>query len=159
MPYPLLPLHLVHSTSCFYGGLGPTHAYTCRCEEICILGRWEDMSYPPSFLSIWSNAPLVSMGVLDQPMHIHVAVRRYAFGERGGQVLSPPPSSPFGPTHLLFLWGYWTKPMHIHAAVRRYAFLGKGRTCPIPPHPLHLVQRTSCFYGGLGPNPCIFMPP
>ena len=76
---PPLPLHLVHSTSCFYGGLGPTHAYTCRREEICILGRGEDRSYPPPFLSITSNTPLVSLGALDQPMYIHVAVRRYAF--------------------------------------------------------------------------------
>ena len=55
------------------------------------------------------------------------------FWERGGQVLSPPtPSSPFGPTHLLFLWGSLDQPMHIHVAVRRYAFLGEGRTGPIP---------------------------
>ena len=130
-------------------------------------GRGQVLSPPPSFLSIWSTPPLVSMGSLDQPMHIHVAVGRYAFGGGGEDRYRsyPPPtsSSPFGPTHLLFLWGSWTNPCifmpaweDMHSGMRGTFFYpptsSSSSSIRLPPS--HSLIGPPSFLDG---DPCIYM--
>ena len=87
-------------------------------------------------------------------------------GGRGGQVqvLPPPPSSsPFGPTHLLFLWGSWTNPCifmpaweDMHSGMRGTFFYpptsSSSSSIRLPPS--HSLIGPPSFLDG---DPCIYM--
>ena len=116
-----------------------TYAYTCRREEICIPGR-EVPFTPPSLPSLFHPSTSVSF-LLEtslvsgrRPMHMHVAVGRYAFG---------------APSFWTATYAYtYRRPWKI--CIRQTDGIGQV----LHPPPSHRVQRTSYLFLG-GANGCV----
>jgi hypothetical protein len=150
LPPSFLPLHLVHSTSSLYGGLGPTPCiYMPGREKICIPAR-EVPFTPPSNSSFSLFHPSISVSFSyrrtlvsgRRPMHMHAALRRYAFRQE---------RYPLRPPHLFLL--SFIRPSPSHSLIGAPSFLdGDPCICMSP-------RGTYAFREEKYPYPCTHMPP